>query len=326
MPDNALTSPGYGSLGAGRVKEFVLISSIPSEAAINIYIIVVLYKRGLSASATCKSLLNQSSLTPQDTVVVYDNSPTSDLGSVPSSWRVVMDPDNGGLAKAYNYAISQAKSKGYRWVLLLDQDTDLPGNFLAATREILSLTDSNNDIVAIVPIVKCGDRQVSPMLPLLGREIPYKLQNAVEPRWLTAINSGTCLRIDFIESVGGFCNDFWLDFLDHWLFRIINDNGKCVYVSEVELQHDLSVANMNNGLSVQRYKNVLAAERRFTNNFLPPLWRFVLVPRLLARALKHLILTHDKRLGFSMIGAAAAQLFSLIRSLWPTPRGVHGTR
>lgn len=304
----------------------MLISSIPSEAAINIYIIVVLYNRGLSASATCKSLLNQISLTPQDTVVVYDNSPTSDLGPMPNSWRVVMDPDNGGLAKAYNYAISQAKSKGYRWVLLLDQDTDLPGNFLAATREILSLTDPNNDIVAVVPIVKCGNRQVSPMLPLLGREIPYKLQNAVETRWLTAINSGTCLRLDFIESVGGFCSSFWLDFLDHWLFRIINDNRKSVYVSHLELQHDLSVANMNNSLSVQRYKNVLAAERRFTNNFLPPLWRFVLVPRLLARALKHLILTHDKRLGFLMIGAAAAQLVSLIRSLRPTARSVHGTR
>jgi len=300
----------------------VLIRSIPSEAAIGLYIIVVLYKRDLSASATCQSLLNQISTAPRDIIVVYDNSPTSDLGPIPDAWKVVIDPDNAGLAKAYNYAISQAKSKDYHWVLLLDQDTDLPSNFLVTTHEILALTDPNSDVVAVVPIVKCGNRQVSPMLPLLGREIPFKMRNVIEAKWLTAINSGTCLRVNFIESVGGFCTNFWLDYLDHWLFKMINNKGKSVYVSHVVLEHDLSVANMNRGVTAQRYKNVLAAERRFTNNFLPPLWRFVLVPRLLARALKHLILTHDKQLGRLMVGAAITQFVYLIRSLRPKSPGV----
>jgi GT2 family glycosyltransferase len=304
----------------------VLISSIRPEAAISLYIIVVLYERSLSASATCRSLLNQISPTPQDIIVLYDNSPISDLGPIPNSWEVVTDHDNGGLANAYNYAITQAKSKSYRWVLLLDQDTDLPSDFLVATHEILALTDPNNDIVAVVPIVKCDNRQVSPMVPLLGREIPFKKHSVVEQKWLTAINSGTCLRVSFIEGIGGFCKTFWLDYLDHWLFKVINNNGKHVYVSHMQLQHDLSVANMNSGLTAQRYKNVLAAERCFTNHFLPLPWRLVLVPRLLARGLKHLILTHDKQLGRLMFGAAVTQFYYVTRSLLPKSPTVRGAR
>jgi GT2 family glycosyltransferase len=206
------------------------------EGAVSLYIIVVLYERTLSASATCRSLLNQISLTRQDTIVVYDNSPISDLGSVPNSWEVITDSGNGGLAKAYNYAISQAKAKNFRWVLLLDQDTDLPSDFLVTTHEVLAATDPNTDIVAVVPIVRCGNRQVSPMIPLLGREIPFQMQNVVEPKWLTAINSGTCLRVAFIEGIGGFCEHFWLDYLDHWLFKIINNQGKSVYISDAVLK------------------------------------------------------------------------------------------
>jgi GT2 family glycosyltransferase len=304
----------------------VLVTGIQPEAAINLYIIVVLYQRSISASATCQALLRQVALSSQDIILVYDNSPISNLGPIPDSWNVVIDADNGGLAKAYNYAISEAKSANCRWVLLLDQDSELPGDFLSSTHESLSVTDFNHDIVAVVPIVKCGNRQISPMIPLLGREIPFKMQNVVESKWLTAINSGTCLRVDFIEGVGGFCKDFWLDYLDYWLFKIINNNGKSVYVTHDVLQHDLSVANMNNGISEERYNNVLTAERQFTNKFLPPLSRLVLVPRLVVRGLKHLILTKDKRLSYLMVRSAASQSLTLLRSFRPRPPGISGTR
>ncbi len=156
------------------------------------------------------------------------------------------------------------------------------------------------------------------MLPLLGREVPFDRRNVVESHWLTAINSGTCLSVDFIEGIGGFSKIFWLDYLDHWLFKMINSRCKSVYVSDVVLQHDLSVSNMNAGLTVERYRNVLIAERRFTNDHLPLLWRVVLVPRLLARALKHLILTSNKRLGALMVIAAAEQILSLTRMRRPS--------
>ena len=292
------------------------VDSLHSDRSIGLCIVVVLYQRAIRESATCLSLSNQRFKNSRDIFLVYDNSPCSNLGPVPTGWEVVVDSSNGGLLAAYNCAISRAKSAGCPWVLLLDQDTELPSDFFLAVHKELAASHDKTDVVAIVPIVKAGNRQLSPMLPRLGRESPFVHRDVVETRWLMAINSGTCLRVDFIESIGGFSKAFWLDYLDHWMFKMIHNRRKSIYVSNVELQHDLSVANMNTGLTVQRYKNVLVAERQFTNNYLPTLWRFALVPRLLARAMKHLIITRDKRLGFLMLAGSAAQMLALVRNCW----------
>ena len=291
----------------------MLVDGLKSEPPINLCVIVVLFQRTFSASPTCLSLSNQSFRESRDLFLVYDNSPYSNPGPIPTGWEVVTDSSNGGLLAAYGYAVSRAKATGCPWVLLLDQDTELPSDFLLTVHKNLVLSQDQTDVVAIVPIVKAGKRQLSPMLPQLGRENPFTLRDVVETRWLMAINSGTCLRVDFIESIGGFSKAFWLDYLDHWLFKMIHSRRKSVYVSSVVLQHELSVANMNKGLTVQRYKNVLSAERQFTNSYLPPLWRLALVPRLLARALKHLVITRDKRLGLLMAVSAVVQMASLVR-------------
>jgi GT2 family glycosyltransferase len=296
--------------------------SLKSDSPISLCVIVVLYQRALSASPTYTSLSYQRLLGSRDLFVVYDNSPHSNLGPIPAGWEVVTDSSNGGLLAAYRHAISRAKAAHCPWILLLDQDTELPPDFLLIAHKNLARLQDHTDVVAIVPIVKAGDEQVSPMLPRLGRESPFLPRDVVETRWLMAINSGTCVRVDFIESIGGFSEIFWLDYLDHWLFKMIHNRGKSVYVGNMVLQHDLSVANMNKGLSVQRYKNVLWAERQFTNDYLPPLWRVALVPRLLMRALKHFVLTRDKRLGLLMVGGAAMQMAALLRNCWsrtPTP-------
>jgi Glycosyl transferase family 2 len=283
---------------------------------IGVCIVVVVYRRAISDSATCLSLCNQGLKDSRDVFLVYDNSPRSNLGPVPIGWEVVLDSSNGGLFAAYSYAVTRAKAAGCPWVLLLDQDTELPPDFLSSVHESLALAHEKTDVVAIVPIVKAGNRQLSPMLPRLGWESPFALRDVVETNWLMAINSGTCLRVDFIESIGGFSKAFWLDYLDHWLFKMIHNMRKGVYVGSSVLQHELSVANMNRGLTVQRYKNVLSAERQFTNCYLPLLWRWALVPRILARALKHLVITRNKRLGLLMVAGAAMQTATLVRNCW----------
>jgi glycosyltransferase involved in cell wall biosynthesis len=292
------------------------VNSLSSERPIDLCVIVVLYQSSVSASATCLSLSNQRFIESRDTFLVYDNSPYSDLGPIPTGWEVIMDSNNGGLSAAYQCGVTRAKAAACPWVLLLDQDTELPPDFLATLHENLVQLQGKTEVVAIVPIVKAGRRQLSPMLPRIGRENPFEFQDVVVTKWLMAINSGTCLRVDFIESIGGFSKAFWLDYLDHWLFKMINNEHKSIYVSSTVLQHELSVADMNRGLSVERYKNVLRAERQFTNGYLPQIWRLALIPRLLARALKHLVVTHDKRLGFLMAASAATQMGSLIRVCW----------
>ena len=273
----------------------------------NLYVVVVLYNCGIDESPTCATLLIQRASHGRTTVLVYDNSAVSKISSVPEGWQVVLDASNGGLSAAYNRAVDKAKAMQCEWILLLDQDTVLPDDFLEGIHQRLPKMRTWPSVVAIVPIVKAGNFQVSPMYPKLGREKAFRGRNVVVSEWLVAINSGACIRVDFVDEIGGFSKDFHLDYLDFWLFKMISNRHRSVYVGDVELQHELSVANMND-VSISRYRRVLAAELRYTNGYLPLLWRIIIVPRLVARAAKHFLYTRDKRIGLSMLIAAMSQV------------------
>jgi GT2 family glycosyltransferase len=274
--------------------------------------VVVLYKCTIDQSSTCISIRTQDSYDKGAiSFLIYDNSPTGKPDGLPPDWIYVSDPTNNGLAAAYNHGISQAKHSGAHWLLLLDQDSCLPKNFMVNLQAEAALCHQKPEIAAIVPLVFSNRRQVSPFLPKLGFDRPYTLSHSTSSEWIAAINSAASIRISFLESIGGFSADFWLDYLDHWLFRKIYDTGHAVFVGEMKIEHSLSVANFDQGLEVSRYKNVLAAEMAFTNRCLPLYWRPILVIRLIARAVKHLILTRDKRMALLMIASALKETVTI---------------
>jgi GT2 family glycosyltransferase len=299
----------------------VLNRGIPAQP--KILAVVVLYKCSINQSSTCISMRAQDAYDRDAiSILIYDNSPIGDADDLPPNWVYVSDPTNKGLSAAYNHAISQAKLSGAHWLLLLDQDSNLPRNFLADLQGDVVLCQEKSEIVAIVPIVFSNQRQVSPIRPMLGLDRPYEGTQTATSVWLTAINSAAAIRVSFVESIGGFSNDFWLDYLDHWLFRRIYDTAHLVYVSNMKIDHNLSVANFNQGLEVSRYKNVLTAEAAFTNECLPIYWRLILTLRLIARAIKHAIFTRNKSMALLMFWAAWKQVFSIfgLRSKKPYSR------
>jgi GT2 family glycosyltransferase len=274
--------------------------------------VIVLYKTSIDQSSTCISVKEQDNYNSDDfSVLVYDNSPMADSTGLPLGWMYVNDPTNRGLSAAYNHALLQCKESGARWLLLLDQDSRLPRNFFVNLRADTALCHQQVKIAAIVPMIFSNQRQVSPVLPKWGFDRSYLATRSATSEWLSAINSAACIRASFVESIGGFSNDFWLDYLDHWLFRKVYDTHHSVFVSGISVEHDLSVADFNKGLDVRRYKNILTAERAFTNRHLPRLWRPVLALRLLARAGKHAFSTHDKNIASLMFLAALQQMISI---------------
>jgi GT2 family glycosyltransferase len=244
--------------------------------------------------------------------LIYDNSPIDNSDNLPSGWIYLSDPTNRGLAAAYNCAISRAKDFGAQWLLLLDQDSRLPRNFMSNLQGEIAICHQKAEIAAIAPFVFSDKRQISPVLPRLGFDRPYTLTRSTTSQWIAAINSGTSVRISFVESIGGFSSHFWLDYLDHWLFRKIYDTGHAVFVGGMKVEHSLSVADFNDGVDVTRYRNVLAAEMAFTNRCLPTYWRPILVMRLIARAAKHALFTHNKHIALLMIGAALKQSVTIV--------------
>ncbi len=276
--------------------------------------VIVLYKCRIVQSSTVRSLLTQSCCNASSIrVIVYDNSPTADSTDLPATWEYISDTSNRGLANAYNCALAYAQRYALPWLLLLDQDSILPPDFISGLETDIRSVTETPEVVAIIPRVFADGKQVSPVAAGFGLDRPLPRTTRITGQWLAAINSAATIKVSFLQSLGGFCLIFWLDYLDHWLFRAIYDARRRILVSNIQIGHNLSVANFNHNLSLTRYQNILTAEAAFTNGFLPFYWRPLLAVRFLARAIKHLAQTENKRFSLLMLRAACVQAVCVFR-------------
>lgn len=283
--------------------------TVENGEGITLSIVIVLYRCSVSASSTCRSLAAQGRKMPaRISCLIYDNSPAPSSESIPEGWSYVSDVMNGGLARAYNYASSLARQQDCSWLLLLDQDSVLPLDFLDGLLASIALVQHSLEIAAIVPRVFCGKRLISPVRPHLGRETPFNESGVISSGWISAINSATAIRLSFLENIGGFSNEFWLDYLDYWFFRILYESGKRVLVSDACVQHALSVVGLGRELDNDRFRNILAAEMSFTNRYLGPMWRVALAIRLFLRGTKHWIRGADRKLAETALKFTLSQL------------------
>jgi GT2 family glycosyltransferase len=245
---------------------------------------------------------------------VYDNSPENSRINLPEQWFYSHNPLNGGVSAAYNFALDRAKELGCDWLVLLDQDTSLPPDFFSSLLAILDGPLITTDVVAIVPRVFSGGRQSSPVYPAILRSTPCLVYDKAMSDWIMSINSGSAIRVEFLDSIGGFTNELWLDFLDHWLFLKIHQSGKKTFVSDIRVQHSLSITDFDRSMKTERYENILDAEIYFTNEYLPLAWRMALPFRFMARAAKHLLATKSKAYSWMMARAAFRQALSIARA------------
>jgi GT2 family glycosyltransferase len=279
--------------------------------------VVVIYKCSLEESSTLRSLALFSSqrkdLAQQISLLLYDNSPEPQTNRFDESTFGAVEychpGKNGGLSAAYNQALSRAVDAGVEWLLLLDQDTELDADFLpsmmVAIRSALP-----EEVCAIVPRVAQEGKILSPQY--LTRFRRHNLPTAffgMHKNPIAALNSGACLRVRAVSEVGGFPRDYWLDYIDHIMFYRLQAAGGRVWVLDVELQHRLSFQNLEKEMSVNRYRNLLAAEWSYIRESRADggAWahRFRLMKRALGQAVKLNNKAYAKLSFYAAIGATA---------------------
>ncbi|MDP5231998.1 MAG: glycosyltransferase [Cellulophaga sp.] len=239
----------------------------------NILIVLVLYNEFLENSETFKSLLKGSFQNkPKHKIIVYDNSTAtrhdlSFLKKYESYFTIeyVSDDTNPGISHAYNYAFKVASEHHFNWLLLLDQDTKLPVNYIQTFIETVEC--ANTCVVSFVPRVEqeVNELVISPFkINSFGvmKKLSKKVKGVIDYN-IIAINSGAFISVAFLSEIGGFSKDYPLDMLDFWLFSKISENKKLIYVLDINVLHDLSVANFENNVSLGRYESILSAEKRF---------------------------------------------------------------
>lgn len=260
------------------------------EAAI--LAVIVLYRHSSDDSVAWKTLRDAvagaSATLNRFQIVLYDNSPSGKVpAGLPDYASYRGDTDNRGLWGAYNYALHRAESQGFEWLLTLDQDTELPADFLTRLGEYSCALSDRDEIGVIVPQLSEGGILLSPQRVLLGRNraVPRGFRG-VRREEIHAFNSGALWRVSAIRQVGGFSPYFPLDHLDIWMHHQLYLAGFSVFIAgDLQLQHTLSLLDYKTRVSDQRYRDFLAAESAYSDLCKPSLDGLLLTARLCCRLL-----------------------------------------
>lgn len=197
-------------------------------------------------------------------VLIYDNSsqPLAKPGDQTFGCTYVHDPSNGGTAAAYTRAALLAAELQIDWLLLLDQDTYLPERFLDAAGAALEASASPQP-AALLPWIYHQGTVVSPAtISRAGTIRPLRRSETLrEGAQITAIASGSLLRVAMLRALLPIPGELWLDYVDHWIFAELHTRRSRVIFFDQVLQHDLSIRSPAS-LSQRRLTSILDGEAR----------------------------------------------------------------
>jgi rhamnosyltransferase len=224
---------------------------------------IVLYKQKLEDSNTFQTL---SALNGFDkvTVVVYDNSPASNYNYSGSLFNIsyIHDPSNSGISKAYNTSAQIALRQHKKWLLLLDQDSYLPPDFLEI---LVKNIVENPDEVIFAPILKQNGVILSPCKFTYMKGSAF---NSVKPGKLllknvSILNSAMCVNLAKFIEVGGYNENIKLDFSDHAFISRIKKSYHSITVTGTVVAHQLSSNSANKQIVFNRFKQYCEGIRAY---------------------------------------------------------------
>jgi GT2 family glycosyltransferase len=239
------------------------MDDLKTVSGLRLTVVVVLYNLELKQSETLSSLKGQLSHNLDINLVLWDNSPipVNDVNEyadyLPFSIKYYHTPENLSLAKVYNRVIG---AETFDYLLLLDQDTKLPDTYLSLIEQ---LTTSNPTLNLFLPVVKNGNRMVSPgsFQYFKGTHLSAIQPGICSSKNLLAIGSGMTisnnvfsklnLRFDERLSFYGIDSRFMLD------YARVQD---LLYVMPVTLNHDSALwSNPSAEVLLPRFRNLRKA-------------------------------------------------------------------
>lgn len=264
----------------------------------SVLIIIVLYKTKLESCITYNTLIQNIKVSKLNyELIIYNNTASIDITSN-SSYTAVNSKKNDRLQGAYNYALNYAKQNNREWLLLLDQDTALTSDYLLKLQNYLGSDNQADDVVAVVPFLMENSKVLSPHKIQFFNCKRAKVTTAgLQKGHVTAFNSLSLLKVDFLAKIEGFSSKFPLDMLDYWYYNQIYKNNKKVYVLDTFVNHQLSLSSYEKNIPLSRHIDLLLAEKEL-NKELGSIEYLLYKIRLLFRLTKHLIIIKNKKYAF----------------------------
>ncbi len=152
----------------------------------------------------------------QGLVVVDNGSGANELDALRAAsqelgFHLIENGTNLGIAEALNQGVRWAKTEGYPWVLLLDQDSRMSDGFVEAMLETWLFHPKPDQAVSIHP------RYFDPVIGRFGIYAPRAADGS--PVW--SMTSGALMPVWIFDKIGWFLSDFFIDWVDiEYCFRI----------------------------------------------------------------------------------------------------------
>ncbi|MCU7835186.1 MAG: glycosyltransferase [gamma proteobacterium symbiont of Taylorina sp.] len=172
---------------------------------------------------------------------------------------ILKNTQNKGLGQAFNQGINYFNDKQISWVLILDQDSFVSEDFFLHYENLFNVKPHlSSDVIAICSNAVSEHSQDIIHRPSLwdGRQfyvapehIDQKIANL--PVVHSAISSGTFYRVKSVLALGGFREDYFIDFIDHeFHLRIIRHGKKMIWNQKADFYHNLGIKQHQNELGV----------------------------------------------------------------------------
>lgn len=203
-------------------------------------------------------------------LVVVDNgsSEASLQGITPlqnENLELIRNARNLGVAAALNQGVADAHARGFEWVLSLDQDALPAADTVAELCEAYSQTAGREKIAMLAPLLH--DPQIERWATYLRKRWgPFYQRAACREDALrdvtTVITSGALMPISAVEFLGGFREDFFIDYVDtEFCLRARSQGFDIVVACRARMQHRLGQRDLRRVGPIDFYPTHHAVER-----------------------------------------------------------------
>lgn len=230
-------------------------SSCPSPA--NICLVVVTYYPDSGFRDRIAAISSQVGQ-----AIVVNNSASDEASDVFREIRsdvnegieIITTCENVGQAAGLNIGFAAAANLGFEWALCLDQDSTPSADLVSILIEAYQAYDGRRPVGIVASGYGSG--------PIPSVEPPFGANVFAEV--LTAITSGSLIRIAAFNAAGGFREDFFIDSVDHEFCLRLIDLGYTILLTRKEgLRHIVGKPSRPRFLWKTPYTSNHSAIRRY---------------------------------------------------------------
>jgi rhamnosyltransferase len=238
------------------------------------------------------------------------------------SAKLLLNPENLGIAAALNIGVETAIADGYEWVLLLDQDTVVTDDIVETLSAVYEEFPEKEKLALI------GSNHRDPISGDLFLPLSWD-DHCSWQEVKTAITSGSLISLSIYHAIGPFLEEFFIDCVDiEYCLRARFLGFKVIMARKPLMQHSIGTITMHklpwksvaasNHSPVRRYymtRNQLVLAREYL--WKEPVWTFSTLYSHLKSTIAVCVLEKDvlRKLKYTAIGVLDGLFSNFSRNL-----------